>query len=139
MKAYRISCLGEDYHHQCVVFADSRVEARHKDSRDCDCAFIDLRIVRAPSFDDLSPGPVTVQEYLDRGWFWLCQYCDKAVYDNDNPVIIMNRHVCCNLACVVASRESHDPKGAHESIVSLCRELDEWLSAGNVDDLVACR
>ena len=67
MKAYKISC-GDDDHHECVVFAVGRDAARRKDSRDCDCLFIDVRIVRAPAFDELAPGPVTAQQYLERDW-----------------------------------------------------------------------
>lgn len=133
MKAYKVSCADDD-HGCCVAFAENRTKARCKDTRDCDCDFIDVRIVRAPSFDKLSPGPVTAQQYLDQGWAWCCGYCENMVYDDDNPVIIKDR-VYCNRNCVVASRKSHDPKGAHESVVSLCEDLDEWLRSEAAEPL----
>ncbi len=128
LKAWRITCRDDGYHQQCVVFAESRNDARRLDDRDCDCEFIDIRIVRAPSFDELSPGPVTAQQYLDQGWFWVCGYCEKPLYRVSNPVIIKDR-VYCNRSCVVASRKSYNPVGAHESVVSLCEELDTWLGS----------
>lgn len=127
MKAFQISCPDDDYHGRCVVFADNRDKARPRDTRDCDCPFIEVRIVRAPSFDELSPGPVTTQQYLDRDWFFPCGNCDRHLYGDANPVIVKD-YVFCNQGCVMALRESYSPEGAHESIVSLCEDLDEWLA-----------
>lgn len=128
MNAWKIDCPDED-HGGLVVFADDRNAARWMDSRRCDCKFIEIR--RAPHFDDLSPGPVTSQQYLDRGWYWTCGNCEKQRHKKHEP-IVTGEYVFCNRECIVECRESwrlRTTEDAHESVVALCRELDEWLAA----------
>jgi len=128
VKAYKISCRDDGYHGQCVVFADSRGGARQQDLRDCDCQFVERRIVRAPTFDELSPGPVSIKEYLSRGWCWPCGHCQTELYDSDDPVIV-GEYVYCGRSCVVADRKSLEQCGPnpHESIVSTLSDLHDWL------------
>ena len=130
LKAYKISCPDIDSHAMCVVFAKTRYAARHHDSRDCDCEFIEICIHRAPDFDELAPGPVTVEQYLARSWAFPCHNCESQLYDDNLPIIIGDA-VYCNKKCVLETRErnrEYDTKDAHESIKRLGRELDEWLS-----------
>src|SRR5690606_3414401 len=61
MKAYKVSCRDPD-HGEVVVFAEKRSDAKQLGYRDsCDCDWIDLRVHRAPKFDQYAPGPVTVE------------------------------------------------------------------------------
>jgi hypothetical protein len=83
LRAREISCPIEDDGH-IVVFAKSRKEARKMDSRECDCRYIDIEICRAPDFDNLSPGPVSIAEYLKRGWCYKCHQCEGWTEGEDN-------------------------------------------------------
>lgn len=129
MKAYQICCADED-HGQVVVFLPNPKQFRKRDTRDCDCPFLDVCVRRAPTFDDLTPGPVTVEQYLDRGWFYGCVCCGR-VLGRGHKVAVVGHHVYCNADCVAADRESwrgKDGDTAHESVRELCRALDEWLA-----------
>lgn len=124
MKAYKISCDDDD-HGQVVVFAESHLKARAKDSRDCcDCGFIELRIRRAKDFDELSPGPISIMDYLKRGWYWHCQDCDSQIYpDQIEEAVVLDDYIFCDQTCFencrIRCRNQIDSGKAHVSIVSL--------------------
>jgi hypothetical protein len=100
LKAYKLSCTDDD-HGAKVVFAESYSQARLCGRGDmCDCGFIDLRCKRAPDFDDLAPGPITVHQYLERGWYWECSACPKHVWGDSGPHVVIDGMVFCDEACV---------------------------------------
>lgn len=130
IRAWKIECDDIDSHGQCVVFAESRDEARRRDSRDCDCEFTKLRIVRAKDFDSLAPGPVKTCDYLANGWFFWCNHCGKPCYEGGSTILIDDR-VFCNIDCVNGCRCGYptDVSSYHESIIELCRDIDDYLAA----------
>lgn len=130
MKAYKISC-GDDDHGQEVHFAERGKDLRGHRHGDCDCEYVDVSIKRAPEFDKYSPGPVTIEQYLEHGWFWRCQRCEKHCYLDSNHVIVVDT-VFCSLECVKkqhAEYSEFDPATCHESIRDAFVELDEWLKS----------
>ena len=130
LKAYKIECADDD-HGGCVVFAENPAKARHKDTRSdtCDCEFIDIRIRRAPTFDDLSPGPVTTKDYLARGWFHWCSGCGDQCWESDNPVII-DDHAFCSRECIEKVREQwRGISSKHRETAEYLRKIEEWISA----------
>ncbi len=103
LKAYRIFCRDDD-HGQVAVFATAAKYVRAQDSReDCDCEFIERRVRRAPEFDDLSPGPVKTEDYLQRGWYYLCVNCQVLLGVKNKPFIV-DGYVCCDRKCAIKAR-----------------------------------
>jgi len=130
LKAYKISCSDDDRCGQIVVFAETAKAARRRDRRDCDCPFIDISIRRAPSFDSLSPGPVTIAQYLEHDWYWTCSGCHDTCYGDTNPIINGDR-LWCNLKCVERGRAAwpQDVSTYQPSVIEYCRKCDEILAA----------
>lgn len=130
LKAYRLCCHDDD-HGQRVVFAETSKSARGRRGNDyCDCEYIDLRALRAPEFDECAPGPVTIQQYLDRGWHWECGGCHRFVYGDDKPLVVGD-HVYHSKECLERDRRSWDdidPAKCHESVREHLAVIDQFLS-----------
>lgn len=129
MKAYKLHCEDDD-HGATIVFAktgrDARKQAGWPDG--CDCDFMERRIHRAPEFDGLSPGPVTIAQYLERGWYWMCGGCDRQCWSDDSPLIIGD-HVYCSRRCAEQELAMIVREGlSHESFVRIRRELESFFS-----------
>lgn len=131
LKAYKLSCEDGD-HGQQIVFSTSAARCRGMKPGDCCCCeYIDLHVHRAKEFDQYAPGPITIQQYLDQGWFWECSGCYKHIYEDDKPLII-DGSVYHSRECVVRARKSWggvDPERCHESVMKAIRDLDAWLAA----------
>ena len=78
MKAYQVT---DGWDNSEVVFADSPGQAKTMLDWWCDGKFIDLRVTRAPAFDDIQ-GNITSRHYIERGWHIPCGYCDTSVYSD---------------------------------------------------------
>lgn len=118
MKAYKISC--EDSDHGAVIrFAAKSKDLRGSRTDMCDCEYIELSVKRAPEFDKYSPGPVTAQQCMDEGWYWLCCRCEAHVCDDDAGIVIETDHVFCGRECLekeLASIEKFHGQELHESM-----------------------
>lgn len=128
LKAYKLSCADDD-HGQQIRFAERGSDLRGWRACDfCDCEYIDLKVHRAKQFDKYAPGPMTVEDYLNEGWYWECAGCSKHCYADDQPIVIGDR-VYHRLECVIANRRDwpEDTSKNHESVRRLCLELDAWL------------
>lgn len=128
MKAYKVGCCDGD-HGDVVVFANlAREVDRRANSEHCDCEWVDLRVKRAPEFDDCSPGPVTVQQYLARGWWWKCAGCSRELMNEDSPLVIAG-YAFCDRFCAMRERSSwpEDTSNCHDSVIALCGAIDEYL------------
>lgn len=115
MKAYKISCADDD-HGMVVMFAERAKDLRGHRSRDsCDCEYIEIAVRRASDFDKYAPGPVTVEQYLCEGWFWMCQNCDVACFHDSSPIIIDDQ-LFCGRECLIryiAGWEQAKSRGEH--------------------------
>lgn len=94
-----------DYHREkgCVVFATTPGKARASAACELDSEFIDLEVRRAPDFDALAPGPVTVRQYVERGWRFQCHAsgCYRWCYVDDGAVL-EEEAVYCSAQCASA-------------------------------------
>ena len=127
-KAYKISCRDDD-HGATVRFAERGRDLRgYRPSDWCDCGFVEVSVIRAPSFDKYAPGPVSIEQYLSEGWYWNCGGCEQLLYEDDRPVIAADR-CFCNRACVELARKRwpEDVSEHHESVQEFCAEIDQWL------------
>lgn len=105
VKAYKISCLCDD-HGAEVLFADRAKDLRGSRPNDCDCEHIDLRVKRAPGFDKYSPGPVTIEQYINEGFTYECTSCGKLVYEREpGSFVVVDGHVFCKPDCLVKTYE----------------------------------
>jgi hypothetical protein len=132
VKAYRVSCDDDD--HGCVIrFADrSKDVSRYANSEICDCPWIERRVKREPEFDDLSPGPVTIAQYLAKGWWWECHCCGRLCYEDTNPAIV-NERVFCNDDCVIAYVASYEDCERMGDCLKRCLEtLQTYLDSREV-------
>ena len=83
MKAWQVRTY--DYEVQAVVFAETPGKAKltaHRSDNFWDEEFTNLRVKRAPAFDDLTLETLTPEEYLKRGWYWTCD-CGGHVQPED--------------------------------------------------------
>lgn len=132
MKAFQVSCRDDD-HGAIIAFGARPSDVRRSNSEICDCEFIDRRARRAPAFDHLAPGPVTIAQYYEFGefWFFQCGNCERQLF-SDNKKLIIGDSVYCNHACVVARRKTIDPEHTHPSMVTLREELDAFLKPKSI-------
>lgn len=136
LKAYKISCADSD-HGSHIRFAEKARRLRgYSPSESCDCEYIDVSIKRALEFDQYSPGPVTVRQYLEHGWYWECSHCSSLVYgDSECIVVDKTGHVFCGRECMQKILDSYgewNPETMHESVrvfIEAVRECLESLPA----------
>jgi hypothetical protein len=131
LKAYKLSCECDEGFMR-VLFAAKGKDLRGRRPHDfCGCEFVDLRVKRSPEFDQFAPGPITVQQYLDHGWWYYCAGCHvKQLWANENPIIIAE-HPYCDRNCIQADIDrwkDSDHDKLHESILSLTGSLLAWLA-----------
>lgn len=134
LKAYKISC-GDDEHGQEVLFAERSKDLKGcRPGHSCDCEYIELRARRAPEFDQHSPGPITVRQYLEHGWWWLCEHCERQISGDSEAIIfdlIPPTYVFCSRECIQKSLDSWaktKPEEMHESAILFVSTLREYLA-----------
>ena len=86
-KAYYVSHTSGDIGE--VVFAASPSKAKLMPDFSRDSDFVNLRAVRAPSFDGID-GLVTQRHYIERGYYFGCAWCDGRV-DTDSEGLCYNK------------------------------------------------
>ncbi len=130
MKAYKCHCKDDD-HGASIVFAETSKLARSEDLRDCDCEFIDKLVHRAKRFDKYAPGPVTIQQYLAEGWFWICSRCEGHIYEDDPYVLCGNDRAFCGVDCLVKELSHYNAEwssdSCHQSIKTYVNEMRDTL------------
>jgi hypothetical protein len=83
MKAYKVSNY-EGYGE--IVFAESPGQAKaHVSALDND--FLELSAKRAPEFDSYINQEITPEILLQHGWWFECNKCGQAVYQDEAKVI----------------------------------------------------
>lgn len=129
LRAYRISCADPDHGSKIRFAKNAKMLRGYSPGDECDCEYIDVKVRRDKDFDKYSPGPVTIEQYLQEGWYWTCHGCDSQVHADDNPLIIES-YVLCGRDCVLRARKvwaDTDLTKCHESVRSLMEALDAWL------------
>lgn len=138
IKAYKISCRDGD-HGAEVRFAERGKELRGHRTEMCDCEYIDLTVKRSPEFDYLAPGPLTIGDYLNHGWYWECGVCQKHCYADDGfgnaegGLVIVGDYVYCGTQCVERKIKMYDKwlgeERCHESISEHRAALVDYMKA----------
>ncbi len=134
MKAYKISCEDSD-HGAEIRFAEKSKDLRGCRTAMCDCEYIELSARRAPEFDKYSPGPVTAQQCMDEGWYWLCCRCEAHVCSDDVGIVIETDHVFCGRECLekeLASIEKFHGQELHESMSTFMAACKKYLEENPV-------
>jgi len=99
MRAYVLSDASESCEYQEIVFAESAQDAKRGGSDVwSSCDFTDRRAKRAPEFDDAS-NPPTKEEYLARGWWFACGWCDSHVSNDTEGRVMVGEALYCNQEC----------------------------------------
>lgn len=133
LKAYMITCRDDDHGGEVRFAQTAKMLRGYRPSDSCDCEYIDLRVNRAKEFDEHSPGPVTIQQYLSHGWMWPCCACEDTLYEDQSPIVIEENWVYCNRECVQKDFDRHmkwageDPPPMHESMVRFRDAMSRWL------------
>lgn len=127
MKAYQLSCIDPD-HGMTIRFAHRGRELRGRRTDNCDCEFIDLRVARAPKFDQYAPGPVTISQYLSQGWYWCCCRCERQIFDDSTPIVLDAADlIFCSRDCMEKSLMLHPGNEWHESILAMKRAIEREI------------
>ena len=95
MKAWSVQDTSGDF--GIVLFAETRGQAHSLGTQELDEEWCEVRVKRAPAFDDLAPGPVTDRDYLARGWWVYCP-CSAMVFD-DGAVMNEQGEAFCSERC----------------------------------------
>lgn len=134
MKAYKISCQDPD-HGADILFAAKSKDLRGSRTDMCDCPYIELSVKRASEFDKYSPGPVTPQQCMDEGWYWLCCRCEAHVCNDAVRIVIETDHVFCGRECLekeLESVEKYYGQEIHESMRTFRDACRKYLTENPV-------
>lgn len=77
LKAYL--CATNDPEESEVVFASTNTAARRSYVSSRGDEPENLKVSRAPQFDEHAPGPVPISAYLENGWFHECENCRRVI------------------------------------------------------------
>lgn len=87
-----------DYESGCVVFAATRGKAHRLGVSELDEEWTNVRVKRAPEFDDLAPGPLNPRDYIERGYWTVC-VCGSQCHPDVDGTVIDGTEVYCSERC----------------------------------------
>ena len=86
-----------------IVFAEkpSKAKAKAIANFSGNYEWTEMYCRRAPAFDDLNGKSPTVQDYLDRDWFFNCANCGQQTSLHDEPptIVVYDNWPCCTEEC----------------------------------------